>query len=114
MMRLGNWKKEIDEQLRRIWWAWCSIGTALLWQIRDQVMHEGVKWTAKGQLEFMWRRGLQQLYAVAQSEAVSSNLLGKPRRGRGGSATKTLSSESSKMAPAEAVGIATATNIIPG
>ncbi|KAL3662871.1 hypothetical protein V7S43_012272 [Phytophthora oleae] len=47
LLRLGNWKKEIDDQLRRIWWAWCSIGTALLWQIRNQVVHEGVKWTAK-------------------------------------------------------------------
>ncbi|KAL3661043.1 hypothetical protein V7S43_014059 [Phytophthora oleae] len=74
LLRLGNWKKEIDDQLRRIWWAWCSIGTALLWQIRNQVVHEGVKWTAKSQLEFMWRRGLQQLYAVARSERLRANL----------------------------------------
>ncbi|KAL3657799.1 hypothetical protein V7S43_017181 [Phytophthora oleae] len=98
LLRLRNWKKEIDDQLRRIWWAWCSIGTALLWQIRNQVVHEGVKWTAKSQLEFMWRRGLQQLYAVARSERNFGRTSGskgcifkfawKPRRSNSGSTTR--------------------------
>ncbi|KAL3660843.1 hypothetical protein V7S43_014245 [Phytophthora oleae] len=72
--RIEQWKNEIDSQLRRIWWAWCSIGAALLWQVRNQVVHEGVKRTPKSQVEFMWKRGLQQLYAVARYERLRADL----------------------------------------
>ncbi|EGZ18842.1 hypothetical protein PHYSODRAFT_503027, partial [Phytophthora sojae] len=63
----GKWNKDYEDALGRIWWSLCSMGYALLWQIRNQVVHEGKKWRAPQQLEYMWASCLRQISAVARS-----------------------------------------------
>ncbi|KAK1935461.1 hypothetical protein P3T76_010686 [Phytophthora citrophthora] len=51
-----------------LWWAICSIGVAILWQIWNHVVHEGEHWIQQKQQEFMWSSCMRQLTAVARSE----------------------------------------------
>eukprot|EP00644_Phytophthora_capsici_P015084 jgi/Phyca11/127743/e_gw1.71.139.1 len=66
--RYGQWRPENAEMVQRIWWALCSIGFTLLWQLRNQVVHKGEKWRARQQLEYMWSTCLRQLQAVARRD----------------------------------------------
>ncbi|OWZ17931.1 RxLR effector protein [Phytophthora megakarya] len=64
----GQWSSEYGEATNRIWWAMCSMGYTLLWQLRNQVVHEGKKLKAPQQLEYMWERCIRQLQAIAMRE----------------------------------------------
>ncbi|KAG6961233.1 hypothetical protein JG688_00009207 [Phytophthora aleatoria] len=60
----------MQDSLNRVWWAVYSVGQALLWQIRNQVVHEGNQWSQQAQLEYMWTSTLRQLTAVARREQI--------------------------------------------
>ncbi|KAF1780563.1 hypothetical protein GQ600_27176 [Phytophthora cactorum] len=63
----GQWTSEFADAARRLWWG---MGYTLLWQIRNQVVHEGKHWSTHQQLEYMWGRCLRQLRAVAEREII--------------------------------------------
>ncbi|KAG6944154.1 hypothetical protein JG687_00018015, partial [Phytophthora cactorum] len=68
-MLYGGRDTEYEVALRRIWWAFCSIAYAMLWELRNQVVHDQKKWTRPQHLDAIWTGCFRQLSAVASKES---------------------------------------------